>query len=113
VGADSVYGERADLEAKRYAAQIPYVLGLRPAHGTWQAGEDPQHPPACTPAEAAQRLPPDAWQRQRTVRCDSHGTELVRYVAALAVGPSYGPDKGVRLLAATRDPTQLTPASTW
>ncbi len=39
--------------------------------------EDPQHPPAFTPAEAAQRLPQDAWQR--TVRADSHGTELVRY----------------------------------
>jgi hypothetical protein len=110
VVADSVYGESADLEAKLYAAQIPYVMGLRPSHGTWQIVEDPQHPPAFTPAEAAQRLPPDAWQR--TVRFDSHGNELVRYVAELALGPSYGPDKGVRLIAATLDPTQLKPAST-
>jgi SRSO17 transposase len=111
VVADSVYGESADLEAKLFAARIPYVMGLRPSHGTWQAVEDPQHPPAFTPAEATQRLPPDAWHR--TVRFDSHGKELVRYVAELALGPSYGPDKGVRLIAATLDPTQLKPESTW
>jgi hypothetical protein len=86
-------------------------MGLRPSHGTWQQVDDPAHPPAFTPAEAAQRLPVEAWQR--TVRFDSHGTQLVRYVAELALGPSYGPDKGVRLIAATLDPTQLKPESTW
>jgi SRSO17 transposase len=111
VVADSVYGESTDLEAKLFAARLPYVMGLRPSHGTWQAVEDPQHPPAFTPAEAAQRLPRDAWQR--TVRFDSHGKELVRYVAELELGPSYGPDKGVRLIAATLDPAQLKPESTW
>jgi hypothetical protein len=29
------------------------------------------------------------------------------------MGPSYGPDKSVRLIAATLDPTTLKPASTW
>lgn len=111
VVADSVYGESADLEAKLFAARLPYVMGLRPSHGTWQVVEDPQHPPAFTPAEAAQRLPLDAWRR--TVRYDSHGKELVRYIAELELGPSYGPDKGVRLIAATLDPTQLKPESTW
>ena len=111
VVADSVYGESSDLEAKLYAAQIPYIMGLRPSHGTWQEVTDPQHPPAFTPAEAAERLPRAAWQR--TVRCDSHGKELVRYIAELELGPSYGPDKGVRLIAATLDPTQLKPESTW
>jgi SRSO17 transposase len=111
VVADAIDGESSDLEAKLYAAQIPYIMGLRPSHGTWQFVEDAQHPPACTPAEAAQRLPLDAWQR--TVRYDSHGKELVRYVAELALGSSYGPDKGVRLIAATLDPRQLKPESTW
>jgi SRSO17 transposase len=111
VVADSVYGESADLEAKLFAAHLPYVMGLRPSQGTWQEVTDPKHPPAFTPAEAAQRLPHDAWQR--TVRRDSHGKELVRYVAELALGPSYGPDKSVRLIAATLDPTQLKPESTW
>ena len=73
--------------------------------------EDPAHPPAFTPAEAAQRLPLSAWQR--TVRFDSHGKELVRYIAELELGPSYGPTKSTRLIAATLDPTQLKPESTW
>jgi hypothetical protein len=32
---------------------------------------------------------------------------------ALEVGSSYGPSKSVRLIAATLDPRQLKPASTW
>lgn len=47
------------------------------------------------------------------MRYDSHGKELVRYVAELELGPSYGPDKGVRRSAATLDPRQLKPESTW
>jgi hypothetical protein len=86
-------------------------MGLRPAHGTWQEVQDAAHPPACTPAEAAQRLPPAAWQR--TIHADSHGTPLIRSVAELELGPSYGPDKGVRLVAATLDPATLKPESTW
>jgi SRSO17 transposase len=69
VVADRVYGERSDLEAKLWTAQLPFVMGLRPSHATWQAVEDPEHPPAFTPAQAAGRLPRDAWQR--TVHPDS------------------------------------------
>jgi SRSO17 transposase len=111
VVADSVYGESATLEARLFAARIPYVMGLRPSHGTWQEVEDETHPPAFTPAEAAQRLPADAWQR--TVHYASHGKHLIRYVAELELGPSYGPTKGVRLIAATLDPATLKPESTW
>jgi SRSO17 transposase len=111
VVADSIYGENADLEAKLFAAQIPYIMGLKPSHGTWQFVEDPDHPPAFTPAEAAQRLPLDAWER--TVRFDSHGKELVRYIAELELGTTYGPTGGIRLIAATLDPQRLKPESTW
>jgi hypothetical protein len=111
VVADSIYGENADLEAKLFGAQIPYIMGLKPSHGTWQFVDDPDHPPAFTPAEAAARLPLEAWQR--TVRFDSHGKELVRFIAELELGTSYGPTKSVRLIAATRDPQQLKPESTW
>src|SRR5258708_32811080 len=92
-------------------------MGLRPSHGTGQEveqgeeAEDAAHPPAFTPAEAAQRLPPEAWQR--TVHADSQGKALVRSVAELALGPSYGPTTGVRLIAATLNPATLTPESTW
>jgi len=111
VVADSVSGESAQLEARLYAAGLPYVMGLRPSQGTWQEVQDAAHPPAFTPAEAAQRLPQAAWQR--TIHADSHGKALIRYVAELELGPSYGPDKGVRLVAATLDPATLKPESTW
>jgi SRSO17 transposase len=111
VVADSIYGESSDLQTRLFAAGIPYIMGLRPSHGTWQFVEDPRHPPAFTPAEAAQRLPRAAWQR--TVRCDSHGKELVRYIAELELGHAYGPTCPVRLIAATLDLRQLKPESTW
>jgi len=111
VVADSVYGENLALEARLYAAHIPYIMGLRPSHGTWQQVDDSANPPAFTPAEAAQRLPLDAWRR--TVRFDSHGKELIRSIAELELGPSYGPTKSVRLVAATLDPRQLKPESTY
>jgi SRSO17 transposase len=111
VVADSIYGENADLEAKLFTAGIPFVMGVRPSHGTWQLVEDAAPPPAFTPAEAAAQLPQDAWVR--TVHQDSHGQELVRYVAELSLGTAYGPGQPVRLVAATLDPAQLKPESTW
>src|SRR5262249_47457293 len=85
--------------------------GLRPAHGTWPFVDDPANPPAFTPSEAAARFPLEAWQR--TVRCDSHGKELVRSIAELNLGTTYGPTTGIRLIAATLDPKRLKPESTW
>lgn len=111
VVAESVSGENARLESRLLAAHIPYVMGLRPSHGTWQWVSDPKHPPAFTPAEAAQRLPKRAWQR--TVRLDSHGKELVRSIAELELGNVYGPTCSIRLVAATLDPAKLDPKSTW
>jgi hypothetical protein len=102
VVADSIYGENAELEAQLFAAKLPSILGLTPAHGTWQCVDDPDHPPAFTPAEAAARFPLDAWQR--TVRGDSHGQQLVRDIAELELGTTYGPTAGIRLIAATLDP---------
>jgi DDE superfamily endonuclease len=118
VVADSIYGENADLEAKLFGAQIPYIgaqipyiMGLKPSHGTWQQVDDPANPPAFTPAEAAARFPLEAWQR--TVRFDSHGKELVRSIAELELGTAYGPTKRIRRIAATLDPKRLKPESTW
>jgi SRSO17 transposase len=111
VVADCVYGENLKFESRLLRARIRYVLALRPNRGTWQSVQDPRHPPAFTPAEAAHRLPKDQWQR--TARRDSHGRELVRYVAELELGPSYGPTTGIRLIAATDDPLALRADSTW
>lgn len=100
--ADAVYGENLTLEARLFTAAIPYIMGLRPSHGTWQEVRNPKHPPAFTPAEAAEHLPLGSWAR--TVRFDRHGQEVVRHVAEVELGPSYSPDKSVRLIAATLDP---------
>jgi SRSO17 transposase len=111
VVADCVYGENPKLEGRLFGAGIGYIMALRPHRGTWQFVEDPANPPAFTPAEAAARLPREQWQR--TVRLDSHGKELVRYVAELELGTAYGPTRGVRLIAATEDPSTLQADSTW
>jgi hypothetical protein len=50
---------------------------------------------------------------KRTGRRDSHGQDLVRYVAELDLGPAYGPTRPVRLVAATDDPQQLKADATW
>ncbi len=111
VVADCVYGENPKLESRLFAAGIHYILAIRPNRGTWQFVEDPANPPAFTPAEAARRVPLDRWQR--TVRTDSHGKQLVHYVAELALGTAYGPDQPVRLIAATDDPIRLEADTTW
>jgi hypothetical protein len=111
VVADCVYGENAKLEGRLFGAQLCYILALRPNRGTWQFVEDEANPPAFTPAEAARRVAAPDWER--TVRRDSHGKELVRYVAELDLGLAYGPTRPVRLVAATDDPQQLKADATW
>jgi hypothetical protein len=111
VVADCIYGENPTLEGRLWHAHIPYVPAIRPSRGTWQVVTDPAHPPAFTPHEAALRPPPDQWQR--TVRLDSPGKELARFVAELALPPYYGPDRPVRWIAAGEDPAHLRPESTW
>ena len=90
VVADSVYGENALLESRLYAARIPSIMGLRPSHGTWQWVEDPKHPPAFTPAEAAQRLPKRAGPR--TVREDASWQGTRALCGRAGVGERLWPD---------------------
>jgi hypothetical protein len=90
VVADSVYGENARLEAGWFAARILYIMGLRPSHGTWQWVEDPKHPPAFTPAEAAQRLPKRGGPR--TVRRDEPLQGTGPLCSRTGVGERLWPD---------------------
>ena len=112
VVADSVYGENATLEAQLFAAQNPLRDG--PAALAWPLAGGRRRGvirPPSRPPRRRSACPRTAWQR--TVRSDSHGKELVRYVAELELGMAYGPTRGVRLIAATLDPATLTPESTW
>ena len=51
-------------------------------------------PPTHRPSPPLKRPRACRWSAwERTVRFDSHGKELVRYVVELELGPSYGPTK--------------------
>ncbi len=111
VVADCVYGEHPTLTANLFCADIPYVVAIRSNHGVWQFVEDEANPPAFNPREAAERVPLAQWQR--VVRQDSHGKELVHYVAELELGNAYGPRRSFRLIAATTNPRTLKKDATW
>jgi SRSO17 transposase len=111
VVADCIYGEHPTFTANLFCADIPYVVAIHSNHGVWQFVEDPANPPAFNPHEAAERVPPDQWQR--VVRRDSHGKELVHYVVELELGNAYGPRRNWRLIAATTDPATLKKDATW
>ena len=111
VVADCGYGESTALEEALWTAEVPYVLALRPSKGTWAAADQPH-----SPAEAAQALhwrgpeePGDWTPIERTFR-DGH-TET--WWAAELTLAGYGPDRRVRLIVATTDPTTLPKVSTW
>ena len=74
-------------------------------------GRGSQTPASLHPSRSRPTPAQRAWQR--TVRWDSHGKELVRYVAELELGNAYGPTCGIRLVAATLDPSKLDPDNTW
>ncbi len=111
VVADCTYGESPAFEGELWEAGLPYVLGLKPSHGTWALEEDPH-----TPKEAAQAVPfhgpddPGAWVKVERRFRDGH-TETW-WAAELTLG-GYGPDKTTRLVAATTDPATLPEVSTW
>jgi hypothetical protein len=111
VVADCTYGESDAFEGALWDAGLPYVLALKPSHGTWALEEEPH-----TPKEAAQALPfngpeePGEWVWVERRFRDGH-TEIW-WAAELTLG-GYGPDKPTRLVAATTDPSTLPEVSTW
>jgi SRSO17 transposase len=111
VVADCLYGDNPTFEGALQTAGLPYVLGMTPSRGIW-APVDAAH----TPQEAAQELrwggtdDPGDWAKvERTFR-DGH-TEIW-WAADLRFG-SYGPDKALRVIVATTDPTTLPDLTTW
>jgi len=111
VVADSVYGESAACEGTLWAANVPYVLALRPSRGSW-GPEDAAH----TPKEAARAVPwasaaeSGGWTAVERRFRDGH-TETWWAVDLELAG--YGPRGYTRLVVATTDPATLPAASTW
>jgi SRSO17 transposase len=111
VVADCIYGESPDFTQALWAADVPYVLSLRPSRWTWGPADA-----AHTPREAAEEL---AWERAaqpgdwtRVVRRFRDGHEEVWWAADLRLA-GWGPDNPARLVVATTDPARLPEASTW
>jgi hypothetical protein len=111
VVADCAYGDNVKFEAGLWEAGLPYVVGLKPAQGTW-ARSDQAH----TPEQAARRLrwhgptqPGDWTPVERRFR-DGH---TQTWYAADLTFSGYGPERLVRLVVATTDPATLPAISTW
>ena len=110
VVADSFYGDNLTLEGELSAAEVPYLLAVKPSRGLWAPVKE-----AHTPAEAARRLrwagqgKPRGWTRVEREFRDGHGERW--WAADLRLG-SYGPDRSIRMVVATTDPETLPELST-
>jgi hypothetical protein len=110
VVSDCTYGENPTFEAALWAADLPFVLGLKPSQGIWAPLDDPH-----TPEEAARRLrwssPDDPGDWTPIERHFRDGHREIWWAAELTLG-GYGPNQPVRLIVATSDPALLPPLST-
>ena len=111
VATDCGYGDQQSFLRDLGDAGLPFVVAVKPSHGTWAYGKD-----AYTPVQAARALtwtdsesPGDWTPVERTFR-DGH-TET--WWAADASLGFWGPDGNVRLVVATTDPATLPTQSTW
>jgi hypothetical protein len=111
VCADSAYGDQDGFRGELAEAGLPFVMALKPRHGTWAYGAD-----AYTPADAARALAwdgpddPGGWQPVTRTFRDGH-TET--WYAADATLGWWGPDGFTRLVAVTADPGTLPDKATW
>jgi hypothetical protein len=111
VAADSAYGDQDGFRGELAGAGLPFVMALKPRHGTRAYGPD-----AHTPADAARALAwggpedPGDWQPVTRAFRDGH-TET--WQAADATLGWWGPDGTTRLVVATADPGTLPDKATW
>src|SRR5215469_578235 len=111
VAADSAYGDQDGFRGELSEAGLPFVMALKPRHGTWAYGAD-----AYTPADAARALAwdgpddPGDWHAVTRTFRDGHAE---RWWAADATLGWWGPDGSTRLVVATADPATLPEKATW
>jgi hypothetical protein len=108
--ADSAFGDQDGFRGELAQAGLPFVLALKPRHGTWGYAD------AYTPVDAARALAwhgpddPGDWQPVTRAFRDGH-TE--RWFAADATLGRWRPDGFTRLVVATADPGALPEKATW
>ncbi|GGX48963.1 hypothetical protein GCM10010353_73240 [Streptomyces chryseus] len=111
VAADCAYGDQDGFRRQLGEAGLPFVMALKPSHGTWAYGKD-----AYTPVDVARALtwtnpehPGDWTAVERTFR---NGHTETWWAADAHLG-WWGPDGNVRLVVATTDPAILPAQATW
>jgi DDE superfamily endonuclease len=111
VVADSAYGDQDGFRAGLAQAGLPFVMALRPRHGTWARAAD-----AHAPADAARELrwggPDDPGDWIAVVRTFRDGHAGTWYAADARLG-AWGPDGVRRLVVATAGPGTLPDKATW
>ena len=111
VAADSAYGDQDGFRGELREAGLPFVMALKPRHGTWAYGRD-----AHTPIDAARALawngPDDPGDWQPVERAFHDGHTETWYAADATLG-AWGPDGHTRLVVATKDPATLPEKATW
>jgi len=112
VCADSAYGDQDGFRGELAEAGLPFVMALKPRHGTWAYGPD-----ARTPVDAAREL---AWDgsgepgdRQAVTRTFRDGHTETWYAADATLG-WWGPEPGAWWWPPpTRAPCRPKPPGTW
>jgi hypothetical protein len=111
VAADSGYGDQDGFRGELAEAGLPFVMALKPRHGTWAYGPD-----AHTPVDAARALawhgPDDPGDWQAVTRTFRDGHAETWFAADARLG-WWGPDGFTRLVAVTADPGTLPDKATW
>src|ERR1700747_1913688 len=109
--ADVAYGDQDGFRGELAEAGLPFVMALKPRHGTWAYGPD-----AHTPADAARALawhgPDDPGDWQAVARTFRDGHTETWWAADARLG-WWGPDGFTRLVVATADPGTLPGKATW
>ena len=111
VAADSAYGDQDGFRGELAEAGLPFVMALKPRHGTWAYGPD-----AHTPVDAARALawdgPEDPGDWTAVTRAFRDGRTETWWAADATLG-WWGPDGFTRLVVATADPGSLPGKATW
>jgi hypothetical protein len=111
VAADSAYGDQDGFRGELAEAGLPFVMALKPRHGTWAYGAG-----AYTPADAARALtwhgPDDPGDWHPVTRTFRDGRTETWFAADATLG-WWGPDGTTRLVVATADPGTLPDKATW